>query len=273
MVKYALNTSTIRNCGLSLPAKIELAAQTGYAGIELWVSEIDAYLAEGGTLAQLRALLVENDIAVPNLIAFFQWANPDPTQRAAALDEAIAVFETAQALACPYVAAPPAGIYERDDISAADIASYYRSLLDATSGMGVQPLLEFWGGAKTLGSLRAVIEVVNLLGDTPVILLADVFHLAKTEGSFELLGTLDGAQLGLFHMNDYPDAPDIRQLSDAQRVYPGDGVAPLGQIVETLGGIGYTGFFSLELFNRTYEEAGAASVVQTGFSKMQQVLE
>ena len=96
--------------------------------------------------------------------------------------------------------------------------------------------------------------------------------MAKTEGSWQLLHELDGARLGLFHMNDYPHAPDIRRLTDAERVYPGDGVAPLAQILEALQEIGYQGMFSLELFNEQYEQAGAEIVVETGLAKMKQVL-
>ena len=270
---YSFNTSTIRNCGLSIQEKIELAARVGYNGIELWVAEIETYLSDGGTLSQLRAIVDQNAINVPNLIAFFQWANPDAQQREKALEEAIGVFEMAQALACPYVAAPPSGVADREDIPLKDIAGYYQDLLLATQGLGVKPLLEFWGHAKTLGSLKEVMEVLSILDNPEVLLLADVFHMAKTEGSFELLGELSGVQLGLFHLNDYPYAPDLRRLTDAQRVYPGDGVAPLRQIFDTLKQIGYTGVYSLELFNKEYEEAGAEHVAQTGLAKMKQLLE
>ena len=270
---YCLNTSTIRHCGLSLQEKIELAARVGYDAIELWVDEIEAYLKGGGTLSQLRAILNQNAINVPNLIAFFEWAIPDAQQREKALKEAINVFEIAQTLACPYVAAAPAGITDREDIPLEDIAGYYQDLLEATQKINVKPLLEFWGHSKTLGSLREAIEVLKILGNPEVLLLGDVFHMAKTEGSLELLGELNGTQAGLFHINDYPNAPDIRQLTDDQRLYPGDGVAPLRKILDTLKRIGYTGMYSLELFNEKYEEAGAVHVAQTGLTKMKQLLE
>ena len=269
---YALNTSTVRNCDLGLLEKIDLAAQTGYNGIELWVGEIESYLNNGGSLDQLQARLQQSGLVVPNLIAFFQWANPDDEKRQAALVEAVAVFELAQALDCPYVAAPPAGIADRTDIPLRDIATYYRNLLAATASLPAKPLLEFWGHATTLGSLKEAMTVMELVDDPAVLLLTDVFHMAKTPGSTDLLRQLDGARLGLFHLNDYPAAEDIRQLSDAERVYPGDGVAPLAELMSILREIGYSGMYSLELFNKGYEEAGAAQVMQTGLTKMKQLL-
>ena len=107
---YCLNTSTIRNCGLNIQEKIELASKVGYHGIELWVSEIEEYLKDGGSLTKLKDIADKNNIKIPNLIAFPQWANPDSEKRKNALEEARNVFEMAQKLDCFYVAAPPAGI-------------------------------------------------------------------------------------------------------------------------------------------------------------------
>jgi sugar phosphate isomerase/epimerase len=270
---YCLNTSTIRNCGLNVQEKIKVTAQAGYQGIEIWVSEIEDYLKNGGTLPKLKAILDQYAITMPNLIAFPQWAHPDATIRAKALEEAKYVFEMAKALDSTYVAAPPMGITEMVDLPLEDIAGYYKDLIKAVQNTGVTPLLEFWGHSKKLGSLKEAIQVMKLVGESEVVLLADVFHAAKTKGSFELLAELKGSQLGLLHVNDYPYADDIKKLNDSQRVYPGDGVAPLKQIFDTLKKIGYNGMFSLELFNEEYEKSGAENVAKTGLEKMKQIFE
>ena len=59
-------------------------------------------------------------------------------------------------------------------------------------------------------------------------------------------------------MNDYPADPPRATITDADRVYPGDGIAPLGELVRILQAIGFHGYFSLELFNRELLEAGRA---------------
>ena len=268
---YCLNTSTIRNCGLNIQQKIEITAKAGYQGIELWVSEIESYLQEGGSLSKLKSILDKNTIKVPNLIAFFQWANPDDNIRAKALEEAKQVFEMAEALDCSYVAAPPSGITEMSDLPIEDVAEYYKGLLEATQSMEAKPLLEFWGHSKKLGSLAEAIEIINIFDDPKIVILFDIFHSSKTDSNFDLLGKLKGNQIGLIHVNDYPYADDIKQLKDSQRVYPGDGVAPMDKIVNTLTQIGYSGMLSLELFNEEYEKAGAESVVKTGIEKMKKV--
>ena len=58
--------------------------------------------------------------------------------------------------------------------------------------------------------------------------------------------------LPVVHMNDYPARPPRSEISDADRVFPGDGVAPLGLMLRTLHENGFNGFLSLEVFNRDY---------------------
>lgn len=45
--KTALNASTLFPFELDVLQQVELAAQAGYDGIELWVKDIEAYLAAG----------------------------------------------------------------------------------------------------------------------------------------------------------------------------------------------------------------------------------
>ena len=268
---YSLNTSTIQACGLNIKEKIEVTAQAGYQGIELWLSEIDGYVEQGGKLSQLKGMLDQNSLELANIIAFFQWSNPDASRRKEELEEARRVLTIAKDLGCAYVAAPPAGIVDMADMPLEDIAGYFRDLLELARDMGVKPLLEFWGHAKILCSLEQAMKVLELVNEPDAMLLADVFHMAKAGDSFDLLKKLKGAELGLFHVNDYPDAPDVSKLSDAQRVYPGDGAAPLHEIVNTLREIGYAGMMSLELFNKEYQKDGAETVAKIGIQKTREV--
>ena len=65
-------------------------------------------------------------------------------------------------------------------------------------------------------------------------MLADVFHLYKGGSGFEGLRLLSGQAIQVIHLNDYPGNPPRVSISDRARVYPGDGVAPLSQILSAL---------------------------------------
>jgi sugar phosphate isomerase/epimerase len=68
-------------------------------------------------------------------------------------------------------------------------------------------------------------------------------------------------------MNDYPADPPRATITDAHRVYPGDGAAPLDDLFHNLRDIGYRGMLSLELFNEKYYAQDPLEVAKTGLEK------
>lgn len=270
---YGFNTSTINKCGLGLPEEFELVAKVGYDAIEPWVSEIETFLEQGGDLDELRSLAERLELRIVNLIAFFPWAHPDPAKREDGLDDAGRVFGMARELDCAYVAAPPSGISDRTDIALSHIAECYVELLDLGREHGTKPLLEFWGHASLLGTLDEAVEIVAMVDDPDAAILVDVFHMMKGGSDLGLLTDLEANEVGLIHMNDYPRSPHVSELSDSERIYPGDGAAPIAQILGSLAEIGYGGVLSLELFNKSYQESGAARVAEEGLEKMKRAVE
>ena len=99
-------------------------------------------------------------------------------------------------------------------------------------------------------------------------ILADVYHLYKGGSGFQGLKLLSKNAMHVIHLNDYPASPSRDKINDADRVYPGDGVAPLQQIFWDLNQIGFRGMLSIELFNRSYWEANAERVLETALAKL-----
>ena len=85
--KYALNTSTIREClsragePLVLKQKIEITAAAGYDGIELWVRELDDHVRAGGSLSDVKGWLDAAVLEIVDLMGFFEWAVLDDERR------------------------------------------------------------------------------------------------------------------------------------------------------------------------------------------------
>src|SRR5207249_3550155 len=85
---------------------------------------------------------------------------------------------------------------------------------------------------------------------------------------FNCLKLVNGKVIDIIHMNDYPASKPREEQTDSDRVYPGDGSAPLRQILHDLLTIGGTKILSLELFNETYWKENALVVAKTGLQKM-----
>ena len=81
---YCLNASTIRP--VPILKKIEIAGKAGYAAIELWHDDIDAHLADGGTLAEIRHAVDDQNLDVPTTIYLKGWfETTGPAHTASAL--------------------------------------------------------------------------------------------------------------------------------------------------------------------------------------------
>jgi sugar phosphate isomerase/epimerase len=74
-------------------------------------------------------------------------------------------------------------------------------------------------------------------------------------------------------MNDFPASKPVNEQTDSDRVYPGDGAAPIKQVLRDLLGMGGTKVLSLELFNKTYWAQDALLVASTGLRKMKSLVD
>lgn len=266
--RYCFNTSTIRGQNLGLVEEVDIIARAGYQGIEPWIRELDDYTKAGGKLPDLSKRLHDVGLAVEGAIGFFDWIVDDEERRAKALEEARRNMEMVAAIGGTRLAAPPTGATDIVGFDLGKAAERYGKLVELGQKMGVTPLVEVWGFSKTLGKLGEAAQVTIDCGQPGAGILADVYHLYKGGSQIAGLKQLSGTAIQVFHFNDYPANPPRAEINDAQRVFPGDGVAPLGEILRSLRDIGYRGPLSLELFNREYWNQDALLVARTGLDKM-----
>ena len=260
----SLNASTLFPFKLDLAQQIRVAADAGYQGLEIWMRDVDAWQAAGKRLAELRAEAEARGLVLANAIAFFAWADSDPTARAAAFEQAEREMHMLAELGCRAVAAPPFGNVETTSLS--DMAAAFARLTQLGQHTGVEPYLEFWGRAKTLSRLSQAIFVALESGLPDVKLLLDPFHMYTGGSSVAGLSYLKGRNIGIVHVNDYPADPPQATISDAERVMPGAGIAPNATIAQALYDAGYRGFLSLELFQADCGGATALDVAQRGLA-------
>jgi 2-keto-myo-inositol isomerase len=268
--QYCLNTSTIRGQQLTVPQQIDLAAAAGYHGIEPWIRDLQEYVRTGGSLPDLRKRIEDAGLVVPSAIGFATWIVDDEAERRKGLEVAREDMRLLKAIGGTRIASPPVGATQRNDLDLFAIAERYRALLEVGREEQVLPQLEIWGFSQTLSRLGELAFVASEAGHPDACLLPDVYHIYKGGSDFHGLRMLNGRTIHVFHMNDYPALPDRAAISDRDRVYPGDGIAPLSQILRTLYESGSRPMLSLELFNPTYWEQDAQVVARTGLDKMKQ---
>jgi 2-keto-myo-inositol isomerase len=264
--RYCLNTGTLRGHKLDIVAEVEIAAKAGYGGIEPWIDELKRYVQEGGSLKVLNKRIADSGLTVEGAIGFSSWINNDPDRRAAALEEIKRSMDTVRAIGGHRIAAPPAG-EGPEPIDLQKVTERYGKLLDLGQQMEVVPQLEIWGASRSLSRLGQVTFVAIETGHPLASLLLDVYHIYKGGSSFEGLNLINGESLLVLHVNDYPATPSREEMNDSHRIYPGDGIAPLADILHNLYLGGFRGALSLELFNRDYWKQNPLEVARTGLQK------
>ena len=265
---YCFNTSTILGQKLSLDKEIEITAKAGYDAIEPWISKINEYVKNGGNLKDIRKRIAEFGLTVESAIAFSHWIVDDDAERAKALEQSKRDMDALAQIGCKRIAAPPAGATRGAGLDLIKAAERYRELLELGDEMGVVPQVEVWGSSKNLHRLGQSMFVVIESGHPKACLLPDVYHIYKGGSDFNGLKQLSAHAIQVFHLNDYPADPPRERISDRDRVFPGDGIAPLTQILRDLRANDSRAVLSLELFNPTYWKQDPLTVAKTGLAKM-----
>jgi len=270
--KYCLNTSTISGQKSGLQKYVEVAAQAGYDGLELWVQDVKEFKAQGKSLKQLKKFLDDSHLTVDDAIGFAPWMVDDENQRKAGFEQMKTEMEMMAELGCTRIAAPSGGVKADVKLDLVKVGERYKQLLDLGRQTGVMPQLEFWGSSPVFYSMGQALMAAAAANDPDVKILPDVYHLFRGNSGFECLKMVNGNLIDVIHFNDYPSTIAREEQKDKDRLYPGDGVAPLKQILTDLANMGGTKVLSLELFNPEYWKSDLLTIAKTGLEKMKKVV-
>ena len=259
---------------LPLPEQVRITAAAGYDAIEPWIRDIEQYVQSGGSLADLRKQIADAGLTVESAIGFANWIVDDDDQRRAGLEQLRRDMDLVRQIGGARIAAPPAGASRPEspqlDLFAA--AKRYRAALEIGHEIGVTPQAEVWGHSRNLSRLGETVFVAVESGHPDACILPDIYHIYRGGSDFAGLKLLSGAAVHVFHVNDYPTDVPRAELNDALRVYPGDGDAPLTEIVSSLRATGFQGVLSLELFNRELWQQDPLEVAKRGLESVQRMI-
>lgn len=267
-----MNTATLRGQKLGIAKEVEVTAKAGYDAIEPWVESIDAFVKSGGKLADLRKRIADLGLTVESAIAFPQWIVDDDAKRAKALEQAKREMDLVAQIGGKRIAAPPSGATDLPKLDLLTMADRYRALLEVGHQVGILAELELWGFSQNLSRLGDCVGTAIETGDPRACVLIDVYHLYKGGSEIHGLSLLGPSAIHVLHMNDYPTDPPRAKIDDSFRVYPGDGVAPIVDILKLLKKAGGQTALSLELFNRKYWAEDPLTVARDGLAKMKKLV-
>jgi 2-keto-myo-inositol isomerase len=268
---FCLNMATIRGQNLGFIKELEVAAAAGFGSVEIWIDTLQQYLNSGGTIASVKNKLSTLNIKVENCIAFDEWVVDDERTRKTSIESMRKTMELMAAIGCKRIAATGKGLTSDTTISLDTIAERYKTVLEMGLSIGVTPLLEMWGFQKQFSNVSEVTYCAMQTGNPSAKILLDIFHIYKGKTSLDTLSFINPEINDILHMNDYPSlSPDV--ITDVERIYPGDGVAPIKQILKTLKRNDQPLILSVELFNSNYYKQDALFVAKTALNKTKAIV-
>ena len=139
------------------------------------------------------------------------------------------------------------------------------------AGFGVDLALEFRGTDTFCTCLETALLLTANTGEPNVGVCLDVFHYYKGPSKPDDLDALTADNLKHVQLCDVAGVP--RELmTDADRVFPGEGDFRLDPILATLRRIGYAGAVSLELMNPMLWQSKPSQVAELGMTALERVL-
>ena len=240
-----------------LPRLVRAAAAAGFEWISFDGTILDAYCAQGGSLASLRRLVENEGLRTLAIHALTLGADP-----VAAAAQCRPLAEAAEALGAPYVQAgsiAPLGpaLFEATDIAA-------RILREAGAALAIEflPFIEIASIEQTRELLRATETAAGGL-------VVDTWHFFHGPDDWAELEGLSADEIVYLQFDDHPplQSQDLLFETTQRRVYPGEGTFALPRFVATMQSIGFDGIVGLELLSAAHRARPVEEVAHTLLEK------
>lgn len=265
--KLCLNMATLRGHKLGFMKELEIASKAGFKSTEIWIESLQQYLSTGGTVREAKNRMNALDITAENAIGFAKWIVDDETTRNQGIEQLKREMDLLAQIGCKRIAAPPMGATDTPGLDLRKAAERYRVILEIGDQTGVVPHVELWGFSKNLHRVSEVMFVALESGHPSARVLLDIYHLYKGGSAVETLSLIGETAVEILHINDYPSI-SRESINDGDRVHPGDGIAPIKQILGHLKTTGTPLILSEEVFNKNYYSQDPLEVAKTAFAKI-----
>ena len=247
------------------PRVIEIARETGYAGIE---ARSERLLEDAGEVRAAEKIVRPKEVFTLNGVALTVRAD-GRMDRTLIESDLRSRLQICQALGAPYLLAIPPrapGLETRRAIPGTrDALELAR---DRADRLGIRIAFEFLGfGDCPINTPDIATETVDRIDGIDLVLDSCHWHASGSQP----LTSYPVERLVLVHLNDAPDKPP-RQIEDEDRVLPGEGVIKLKALTTALTGRGYSEPWSLETFNHAYWNDDPEAIASRGLDAITRIL-
>jgi 2-keto-myo-inositol isomerase len=258
-----LNGATIMTS--PTPRQLEVARAIGFAGIE---ARAERLLADREELASTADAARTGEVWSLNGVRIGLTQNGD-LERATLDADLEARLDICRTIGAAYLLAVPPRVAGLDLATAMHgIREGLVVAREAANRYGIRIAFEFLGFSDCpIGSPGAAALAIDGINDVDLVLDSCHWH-ASGAGSLDKFPV---DRLAMVHLKDAPAKPP-REIEDADRVLPGEGVIRLRELVAALRDRGYSGPWSLETFNPSFWDEEPSAVGRRGWAALEALL-
>lgn len=260
-----LGATTVTWAG-SFSEKIRAMRAAGFACTEIWMSDLFEH-PEGPDVA--RRILDDNGVRPVALQALRNFEGCPRAARAARLQLATAYLDICASQGIP-VLVLAANTDAAADGNRQHLLDDLGALGDLAAARGVKVAFEPIAWATHMRTLSEAIPLLAELSHDHVGLQVDSFHVSQEAGGTDTLRRGGAAvPIVLVEVSDHvPMNTDLRTLSRAYRLFPGEGASNLPDLAAALGSLAYDGPLIVEVFNAYYRTCDRDAVARTAFESL-----
>jgi 2-keto-myo-inositol isomerase len=265
-MRLCLNGATIMRSPLT--ADFEIAAECGFSALEIWAGKLEAHL-EHHTLADVRAKARALGITPWCINSIEDITFRDADGRKDLLAEVERMAAAGRYMGAPSIVVvpgqQPGGLAFNRNESINDAVEALVAMSEAAAEVGLA--FEFLGKPGcAVPRLDMAIEIIERTDRANVGMVIDTFHFYAGGSRLDDITRVPVDRLFVLHLNGCEDLPKS-ELTDAHRLYPGEGAIPLQEILSTLRARGFDGTASVEIFRPAYWEQDPRDVARTAFER------
>ncbi len=248
-----------------LAQKLEAIAAAGFDAVEIFDTDL---LTFGGQARDVGRAAAALGLRIAALQPFRDYEGLPEPDRARALARASRKFDLMQELGtdlllvCSSVSPAALGGLDR-------AAEDFCRLGDLAAERGLRVGYEALAWGRYVNDYRDAWEVVRRAGHPAVGLILDSFHAAARNSPLDPIRAIPGERIFLVQLADAPRLQmDLLTWSRHFRCFPGQGELPVTAFVEAVDATGYSGPFSLEIFNDQFRAGPPEATARDGLRSL-----
>ncbi len=232
---------------------LQIAKEVGFDAIELAMDKVEM-IVEEGAVGKLKENIQRQGLVVSSINGPENFNLLPDKEFSILLERTRSLASVAREVGCNLLVPGPSASKQPNSKEVIRQCARALNSLAEACGEDIRLGLEFLGMNEcSVNNLATANQVVREVGRENVGLVLDSFHMHLSETAFADIGKIKENGVFLVHVNDSEEGNTTR-LTDAHRLFPGEGVIDLKAFKSNLAGVGYDGYISLELLRPSYWE-------------------